>query len=500
MSTNRSKVATAIMEHVVQHLRDNPNATNIEIARAVARVTDYSVNTIRVTVPLALRMAQKQVKSEEPNTLTAADTDKTATTYAYDDFVYTFTFTDAPNATLERRVVKDLVWFYSNRGGKLSKRQAAAKIRELHGEVLSEKFTHRILAAMGVNKTSPPFPPHLKDRYTPTELEKMRFARIDAEIEMAMNAGAEDKWRRQYEAAVSHTNRVRDVAVAMSQAFSQVPQREVIRPYAAELEGLAVVGLFDLHFGKGGTRETLDEQLATFAACVHDLTAKILASCRPDRTVVVLGGDVLHVDTAGGTTSAGTPQEMNGTVQEIVSRGVRAVCDAIDILRTLGQLEIIVVEGNHDRVLSFALRTALHLRYDNVADVNVSNGSTARAYFSYGDSLFMATHGDGAKPSQYSVLMASEAREKWGASKHAYVFAGHLHHTYEYDVNGATVLQCPSPAQSDTWHDFKGYTTSRAALRAFLFDAREGHVGTWSTYPAYAGSGPIGQSVGAMAK
>lgn len=474
---NRTKVATAIMTHVVNHLRNNPMDSNLQVAKAIESLVNYSYNTIRVAIPLALSMARKENISEESNNFTATDPVNTGTWFEYNDTHYTFNFTDAPSATLERRVVKDMVWLYSNRGGKLSKPSVAARLNDMHGETISTKFLARILTALGVVKTSPPFPPHIKDKYTPLEIDKMRLARIDAEIEIECSRDVEQKWRTMYEKSTQHAARVHALSVEVTKAFAQVPTREVYRASVTQPAGLAVCAAYDVHMGKGPDM-SFEEQLSTFTSKAKELASNVLRASKPSKVLTVFGGDYFNVDNAHNQTTSGTPQEMSATPTAMLERGILAACNYVDAMRTVAPVDILVIPGNHDALLTWALYTALKLRYADEPTVTVLENTASRAYYRYGASLMGFEHGDGPKHGDLGMLMAVERRKLWGETTQSYWFVGHLHHVREYETGGAHIFQVPSLSPHDSWHKKKGFCISKQAHRAFLFDEDKGHYAT----------------------
>lgn len=114
-------------------------------------------------------------------------------------------------------------------------------------------------------------------------------------------------------------------------------------------------------------------------------------------------------------------------------------------------------------------------RLDDRVRVREHGGS--RAYVEIGQSLVMLEHGDGPKDGDLAALMAGEAREAWGRTRHRYALRGHWHHERTRDVGGVQILQVPSLAPADAWHRHKGYTLASRAHVAYLLDEQEGLIG-----------------------
>ena len=164
---------------------------------------------------------------------------------------------------------------------------------------------------------------------------------------------------------------------------------------------------------------------------------------------------------------------------EILITGCQLAREHIDLLRQIAPVEIVMMPGNHDRHSSLALMMYLSAAYENVPDVSVTITANNRRYIQYGDTLLGFTHGDGmSKRINIVGLMAVEAREKWGATKHKVWFHGHLHHQRLAERDGCLIVQMPSLAGHDRYHARSGYTTSTAGLAAYFIDQKEGYLGS----------------------
>lgn len=255
-------------------------------------------------------------------------------------------------------------------------------------------------------------------------------------------------------------------------------KRDVVNIAVDQGEFMAIFSPSDAHIGKLGV-DGYSVELARelLIETTERLVARVARFGRPSRNVLVLGNDWMHVDNTGRTTTAGTPQDLDGTFAGMTCSAYDIAVEVIDRLRVLGPLEVFVVESNHDASMMHAfghgLRTAYRLAGAN--DVKVYPCDSPRHYLRFGRNLVGLEHGDGPKEKDLPIIMAKEQRKAWGETSHRYWITGHLHHLVEKDF-GATVMRAPSISGKDRWHDKNGYVTADRANICYLFDYNEGHT------------------------
>lgn len=201
------------------------------------------------------------------------------------------------------------------------------------------------------------------------------------------------------------------------------------------------------------------------------------------RRALWLVGDYLHYDTPNGQTTNGTALERDGRVEKMLSEGVATLVDIIEAGAARGPLDVVLVPGNHDALMTVALRHILtaHFRHDQ--RVTVDAGATTRKYVTHGKCLIGLTHGDKAQK-RLGELMALEAREAWGRATYKEVHHGHRHSDAEVTtVGGVVIRQHPALCPPDGWHAAEGYVGAPRRMWSFLYDAAGGDgalVGTRS--------------------
>jgi hypothetical protein len=86
-------------------------------------------------------------------------------------------------------------------------------------------------------------------------------------------------------------------------------------------------------------------------------------------------------------------------------------------------------------------------------------------------------HGDKTRLNQIPALIAADFRKEWGETKHALVYAGHIHHHRAQEFPGIEVEYMRVLCAKDAWHHGQGYR-SRRSLRCDVWHHDFGRVTT----------------------
>lgn len=247
----------------------------------------------------------------------------------------------------------------------------------------------------------------------------------------------------------------------------------------------AVVGLTDFHWGKYGEVGEVGEAYSRDIAqhrlfrATQDVFSQVSRLGRPEKLYVPIGSDFLHIDNQKGMTTEGTPQDMDGTPAEILVSACKLMEDWVHTLRQVAPVELVLMSGNHDRMLGLALLLYLEALFRGKPDVTVRLDRQPRVYRTYGSNLLGFIHGDGVKKTgDMAGLMAREAAADWSNCPHRTIYTGHLHYEKtETDVAfGVTRRQIPSLSGTDRWHSLNGFVGSPKSLPVYLHDRQRGLV------------------------
>jgi hypothetical protein len=214
------------------------------------------------------------------------------------------------------------------------------------------------------------------------------------------------------------------------------------------------------------------------------------------RIVLVLGNDAIHIDRPHRATTAGTPQDTDGTIHQMIRDAIAIDRELIDLCRAVAPVSLIYCPSNHDWTVGYAAAQAVAAYFDRCPEVTATDYNLSerhRKYMVWGGGLIGFTHGDGAKEADLQQLMLSEQSQWIGQCPWRYWYTHHLHHkvrkihagrlqAVERDHIGMSivgsrgqimlgetteieVLRSPSPP--DGWHDRNGYL-NRQAIEAYL--------------------------------
>jgi len=374
---------------------------------------------------------------------------------------------------------REIVRAYSNYDG------SPATVNEIARAVrVPRNWLVKYLRAHGITHDREPFTPEEMDAKEDAELVEdalqLRRASLYKKLEKAKWADVQEdalKWRSYHESTLKVL-----VAALKDRPRPKVPRvqlEESVFPYAV------VVGLTDLHHGKySDSAENFESYNRTMAKerllnCTADLLGKLGRFGKPDKLYVPVGSDFLHIDTDKGTTTKGTPLDLDGTPAEILIDSCQLMEDWILMLLQVGPVELVLMSGNHDRLTGLAVLLYLEALFRNVPDVKVSLDRTPRVYRAYGQNLLGFAHGDIVNKTQdLAGMMAREAGQFWSSCPRRTIYTGHLHsERTETDVTfGVTRRQIPSLSGPDRWHARHGYLGAPKSLPFYLHDHQRGLV------------------------
>ncbi len=363
---------------------------------------------------------------------------------------------------------------YSDVGGGLTVDEMARKF-EMPAAVISEYIR--------VNKWKHGMQPFTDEEIMSHTLDDMVDKFLDIRKLEILKKAERKKWRQIEKDAEQYLMLREGLADSFLEALGDhKPAPVKNRNMKMDKEYAVVLSPTDLHFGKYGwidevgTSYDLDEARTRVLDKTEELLARLPS--KPDKFYVGVGSDWFHVDNDIGTTTKGTAQDMAGTSAQIVMEGCDLARQHIDLLRSVSDVELVFMGGNHDRHTSLMLMLYLEAYYKDCDDVNVVVSPYARQYVTYGNNLIGFTHGDGKIMNKLSSLMAHEARRDWGQTAHHLWFHGHLHHQQMREMGGCIVVQLPSLAGKDRYHARNGYVMARAGLSAYMIDKDMGLIGS----------------------
>lgn len=259
--------------------------------------------------------------------------------------------------------------------------------------------------------------------------------------------------------------------------------------HRARSEVMQVIVIADPHIGKyAWSHETgwEDYDISIATRLLRASAAELIADGNRrgvGRRVIMLLGDYFHYDTPHGQTTKGTPLDRDGRVEKMIAAGAEALFDIIEASAKTINTEVILVPGNHDAVLTVALRQILTAHFRGDSRVRVDTRGTSRKYIEHGRCLIGMTHGDKARK-RLGELMAAEASEAWGRSRYREMHTGHLHSIAEVQTIGGVVIRtAPALCPPDGWHAVEGFVGAPRGMESYYYHAAGSLVGMTMSTP-----------------
>ncbi len=304
---------------------------------------------------------------------------------------------------------------------------------------------------------------------------------------------------------------IRDDLIAEMKKFA--PHYPKIKRKITKDGHLLVVDPADVHFGKlsvmNETGEDYNLKVAEkrFDEAIDELIATV-TPFNVSSIVLVLGNDILHVDTPFRMTTSGTPQDTDGMWHEAYTLAKNCYIRAIEKLVQIADVRLVFCPSNHDFMSGYMLADSVSSWFAHNEHVYGEVTPMHRQYLVYGENLLGFTHGDGAKMLDLPSLMAKEAKKYWGKTTFRYFYVHHGHHKdrksatagtrkqtqIEQDLIGITEIdtglkQDPTnnvfiemvrtPSAPDRWHFTKGYSNLQA-IEVFLHHPSGGQIGRFT--------------------
>jgi len=238
-----------------------------------------------------------------------------------------------------------------------------------------------------------------------------------------------------------------------------------------------VMSIQDIHFGKEGN-QTIDKD---FEDTIINLISRAAPAHYMEKLYFVVGGDLINMDTFGGTTTSGTPLENCMTSTEAYMQAFDAMHWAISYIKNYcKELVVVYVPGNHDRLSSFHLVHALSQSIES-KEIEWDITYEERKVHVWHNNFNAFEHGD--KPSKNTPLVyATEYPKEWGNTVNRTLFTGHFHteRKVEYmttaETTGFIHKTLPSIGNTDYYHYSNKYVGNRRSGKLELQHPTMGNI------------------------
>jgi hypothetical protein len=236
----------------------------------------------------------------------------------------------------------------------------------------------------------------------------------------------------------------------------------------------------DLHVGKlahsietGGRPYDVKIAIATFERALEALVART-AIYNVEEILLVAGNDLFNSDSPENETTAGTAVSCDGRFHKTFHHVRNMMVKAVERLRQIAKVHVLIVPGNHDRLTAYHLGDSLECYFHADPQVRVTNTPAVRKYVEWGKCLIGFCHGDEGRRTEYAQLMAAENPQAWGRTQFREVHTGHYHKQQLEEFHGVRVRILSALCPPDDWHSANGYVGAIRQAEAFVWSKAEG--------------------------
>jgi hypothetical protein len=239
----------------------------------------------------------------------------------------------------------------------------------------------------------------------------------------------------------------------------------------------AFIDLTDFHLDRLTLdKDTLAKRTGEYYKVVDTLLYRAYRFAYLQEIAYVIGSDFFNADNYFGSTTKGTPQDVNSTWYESYEAGFDLQVRTINKLKQFcDRLHVILIMGNHDRTKSFYMAHALEKYFSSDPNIVFDRAPKNRKVYVFGNTFQGLHHGD-CRIKELPLIFAKEYRELWGKCAFHEIKVGDKHFYYEQEISGVRIKQLPSLAGPDRWSDNNNYVNNTRAGICNIYDFEKGRI------------------------
>ena len=238
------------------------------------------------------------------------------------------------------------------------------------------------------------------------------------------------------------------------------------------------ISIADFHLAKKTLEgESIQTKKIQFLNVLTDLLTKAKSSFDIRTIVFPISNDFFHTDNYQNQTTNLTPQDVLTGYDNEYEEGFDLLVTAISILNAhADNVEVILVQGNHDRTKSFYLAHALDVYFTNKLNITFQREHSTTKVVLLGNTFIGYHHGN-CKIEDLPLLFATgKNSEAFGCSIYREVHTGDKHHYMAKEVKGVRIQQMPSLSGTDRWHSDNNYVNNIRAGIATVYHPIKGRI------------------------
>lgn len=211
---------------------------------------------------------------------------------------------------------------------------------------------------------------------------------------------------------------------------------------------------------------------------VNDLVSKIKANYNIRKLVFPISNDFFHTDNYQNTTTNGTPQDVTVWYDEEYEKGFDILANTINYLVTQAkEVEVVLVQGNHDRTKGFYVAHALEVFFKEYKNVKFQREHSITKSIVLGNTFIGYHHGNSCKLEALPLIFATgKDASSFGNAKYREIHTGDKHHYLAKEVQGVRIQQMPSLSKTDRWHRDNNFENKIHAALALVYHPENGKI------------------------
>ena len=252
--------------------------------------------------------------------------------------------------------------------------------------------------------------------------------------------------------------------------------------FTSEKEWVDVeLNLADFHLAKKTfQKDTVESKAFDYYKTVNELVQKVKSNYNINKLVFPISNDFFHTDNYQNTTTNGTPQDVTVWYDEEYEKGFDILANTINFLLTQAStVEVILVQGNHDRTKSFYVAHALEVFFKGYKNLKFQRHHSVTKHTVVGNTFIGYHHGN-CKIDGLPLIFASshDSCKEFANAKYREIHTGDKHHYMAKEINGSGVRiqQMPSLSMDDRWHVDNGFINQIRAGLALVYHPEKGKI------------------------
>jgi hypothetical protein len=230
----------------------------------------------------------------------------------------------------------------------------------------------------------------------------------------------------------------------------------------------AEISLADFHLDrKVLAGDSIEDRKKEYKKVLDGLLDKITSCYNINKLVFVIGNDFFNTDNYHNQTTNLTPQEITTSWDKAYEHGFDLLVESITkTSRIANHVEVVLIQGNHDRTKSFYLAHALEVFFKSTKNVSFLRENSNTKFVVLGKTFIGYHHGNHIKIDNLPLYFQNDEKSSiaYGVAKYREIHTGDKHHYMAKDVQGVRIQQIPSMVKPDNYTNDGLYLHVKAGL------------------------------------